>query len=363
MTKRELDNASASSLAQALEVEALAQSVNVHTDDLREALDRLHASAGPPNVHGPVARCADDERRAPTTGTKSSTTSSSGAPRRARWAARSGWRSTARAGKLDARARIDHLLDPGSFQELGTLVGGDDAPADAIVMGSGRIDGRPVMVAAEDFTVKAGTISQAGELEALPRRRDRGRRPRAAGHDARRRRASAPTGSAHAPHAHRHARPGALLGPRAARHRGARRVGRTRRAGRADVRLHGDEQPRVDLHGRPAGGARVAGRDDHQGRARRPGGRARERPDPQRRRPTTPPRSTSCARYLSYFPSSAWSYPPDDAGGDTGPRLVPEMLDIVPRNGRRVYDMRKVIDVVFDAGSLLRGATRVRPVR
>ena len=27
------------------------------------------------------------------------------------------------------------------------------------------------------------------------------------------------------------------------------------------------------------------------------------------------------------------------------------MLDIVPRNGRRVYDMRKVIDVVFDADS------------
>jgi 2-(1,2-epoxy-1,2-dihydrophenyl)acetyl-CoA isomerase len=38
MTKRELDNASASSLAHALEVEALAQSVNVHTEDTREAL-------------------------------------------------------------------------------------------------------------------------------------------------------------------------------------------------------------------------------------------------------------------------------------------------------------------------------------
>ena len=63
------------------------------------------------------------------------------------------------SGKLDARARIDHLLDPGSFLELGTLVGGDENPADAIVMGSGRVDGRPVMVAAEDFTVKAGTIS------------------------------------------------------------------------------------------------------------------------------------------------------------------------------------------------------------
>ena len=38
MTKRELDHASTSSLAHALEVEALAQTVNVHTDDLREAL-------------------------------------------------------------------------------------------------------------------------------------------------------------------------------------------------------------------------------------------------------------------------------------------------------------------------------------
>src|SRR5919107_2565274 len=81
------------------------------------------------------------------------------------------------AGKLDARARIAHLLDEGSFLELGTLVGGEDAPADAIVTGSGRIDGRPVLVAAEDFTVKAGTISQAAnskryrvaELAALDR--------------------------------------------------------------------------------------------------------------------------------------------------------------------------------------------------
>ena len=37
-TKREIDNASAMSLAQALEIEALAQSVNVQTEDLREAL-------------------------------------------------------------------------------------------------------------------------------------------------------------------------------------------------------------------------------------------------------------------------------------------------------------------------------------
>jgi len=56
--------------------------------------------------------------------------------------------------------------------------------------------------------------------------------------------------------------------------------------------------------------------------------------------------------YLSYFPSSAWSYPAADLdGADVGPRLVPEILDIVPRNGRKVYEIRDVIDVVFDDSS------------
>ena len=60
-------------------------------------------------------------------------------------------------GKLDARARVAHLLDDGSFREIGTLVGGD-IPADGIIAGSGTIDGNPVMVGAEDFTTMAGTI-------------------------------------------------------------------------------------------------------------------------------------------------------------------------------------------------------------
>ena len=51
MTKRELDNARAMSLAQALEVEALAQSVNVNTDDMREALTAW-MERRPPNFTG-----------------------------------------------------------------------------------------------------------------------------------------------------------------------------------------------------------------------------------------------------------------------------------------------------------------------
>src|SRR6185437_10703920 len=69
------------------------------------------------------------------------------------------------AGKLDARARIAHLLDPGTFTEIGTVVGGAEAPADAVVIGSGTIDGRPVMVASEDFTVLAGTIGSAANAK------------------------------------------------------------------------------------------------------------------------------------------------------------------------------------------------------
>src|ERR1700744_4856325 len=60
-------------------------------------------------------------------------------------------------GKPAARARIDHLLDPGTFRELGTLVGGEIA-ADGIVVGSGLINGSPVMLGAEDFTTMAGSM-------------------------------------------------------------------------------------------------------------------------------------------------------------------------------------------------------------
>src|SRR6202040_1906132 len=54
-------------------------------------------------------------------------------------------------------------------------------------------------------------------------------------------------------------------------------------------------------------------------------------------------------RYLSYFPASAWSYPSSSPASDASePRATPQLLDIVPRGNRRVYDMRALLDVVFD---------------
>jgi acetyl-CoA carboxylase carboxyltransferase component len=70
--------------------------------------------------------------------------------------------------KLDARQRIELLFDPGTFVEIGAFAaglteGGDTpAPADGLVAGFGLIEGRPVLAGAEDFTVLAGSIGDAG---------------------------------------------------------------------------------------------------------------------------------------------------------------------------------------------------------
>src|SRR3954447_3808354 len=71
-------------------------------------------------------------------------------------------------GKLDARARMDLLLDPGTFREIGLLathLGKLDSPtpADGVICGTGFIDGRPVCTASYDFTVQGGSIGPVGE--------------------------------------------------------------------------------------------------------------------------------------------------------------------------------------------------------
>ena len=58
-------------------------------------------------------------------------------------------------------------------------------------------------------------------------------------------------------------------------------------------------------------------------------------------------------RFLAYLPSSAWELPPErqPAGGDRRDRCEEELLDIVPRDRRRLYDMRRVLELVLDRGS------------
>ena len=65
----------------------------------------------------------------------------------------------AEQGKLFVRDRLALLLDDGSFVEDALLANtlAEDLPADGVVTGVGRVEGRPVVVVANDPTVKAGS--------------------------------------------------------------------------------------------------------------------------------------------------------------------------------------------------------------
>ncbi len=69
-------------------------------------------------------------------------------------------------GSLTARERILLLLDEGSFRELEVLVVQQNDPqaestlGDGVVTGYGKVDGRPVYVYAQDFTVQGGALGE-----------------------------------------------------------------------------------------------------------------------------------------------------------------------------------------------------------
>jgi len=73
------------------------------------------------------------------------------------------------AGKLTSRQRLELLLDKATFQEIGqhskhhsTDLGLDkkEIPADAVVCGTGKINGRTVAVFSQDFTVIGGSLGK-----------------------------------------------------------------------------------------------------------------------------------------------------------------------------------------------------------
>lgn len=252
-------------------------------------------------------------------------------------------------GQLNARERVDYLLDPGSFRELGTLVG--DVPGDGIVAGAGRIDGRAVMIGAEDFTVLAGSIGSGSTSKryrlaelALAERIPLIMLLEGAGHRGGGGGGRAPTDlliqakcSGKVPVV------SAVMGASAGH--GALIVPMSDfsvmtddasvfTAGPPVVRESlGEEISKEDLGGPSVAVAsglihNVAPSDEI---------------------------ALDMLRvYLSFFPSSAWSYAPHlpaTQSDDQGFRSTDELLSVIPSDSRRVYDMRAVLDVVFDDGS------------
>jgi acetyl-CoA carboxylase carboxyltransferase component len=269
------------------------------------------------------------------------------------------------AGRLAIRERIDFLVDPGSFREQGPIAGhsevGDDgrlrsfAPAN-YVLGIAKLDGRPCVVGGEDFTQRGGSPSPAGlrksvhaEGLALQYRLPLVRLLQGGGGSVVGTRGRPSPDPVYAPHRFRSiadamatapvvsAALGAVAGFPAARLVASHLALMTRTtaqvlvAGPAVVeRALGERRTKEDL-----GAARIHEQsgvvdlvvdDEHEAFG-------------------------AIRRFLSYLPSNVFELPPRADDRDDRERCEEPLLSIVPRDRRKVYDMRRLVDLVVDRES------------
>jgi acetyl-CoA carboxylase carboxyltransferase component len=282
------------------------------------------------------------------------------------------------SGRLTVRERVERLFDPDTFHETGAIAGRgsydesgrlvDFLPANTVV-GHGRVDGRRAAVQGDDFTVRGGAADAAIWEKAVYAER--------LAHDLRiplvrlvdgtggggSVKSLEQMGFSYVPPL-----PGfdlvvanlarvpvvaAALGPVAGL--GAARVV----CSHFSVIVEGSAQlfvagpPVVAMAGmgeapdkEQLGGARM------QARAGAVDNVAAEEEDAL----------AQLKRFLSYLPGNAWEAPPVAGSTDPPDRREQELLSIVPRDQRRPYKMRRVLELVLDRGSLFElGAAFGRP--
>jgi acetyl-CoA carboxylase carboxyltransferase component len=283
-------------------------------------------------------------------------------------------------GRLTVRERIDHLVDPNSFHEIGAVSGMGEydengeltllTPANC-VFGRARIDGRTVVVVGDDFTVRGGSADAS--ISAKPLMAEE------MAHDFRLPilriiegsggggsvRTIETKGAANLPGGiggnrwYRYTTenmarvPVVALGLGSVAGLGAARLAASHYsvmtktsamfvAGPPVVKRLGQDLSKQDL-----GGAEIqtrAGAVDH----------AVE----------TEQEAFACARrFLSYLPSSVYELPPTIPCNDDPERSEEQLMKAVPRSRRQVYKMRPIIEAVVDKGSFFEVATNFgRPV-
>ena len=271
-------------------------------------------------------------------------------------------------GRLTIRERIAGVVDPGSFKEVGTLTGQGRYEGGALqgvtpapyVMGLAAIDGRPVAVGGEDFTVRGG-ISWSGDRK----KGGQGGFVEDLAHHYRIPLVNLIDGSGGSvtsiqrrghsvfPGVHGFERSVELMGevPVVCAVLGTAAGGPAGRAilshwsvmvkGTSQVfaagppvveRSLGQKLTKEELGG-PAVAVDLAGTIDNVA--------ADEKQCFEMIR-----------RYLSYMPQNVWELPPVIRSDDPVDRCEDELLKIVPESRRQPYDMRKLIRMVVDRGSM-----------
>lgn len=271
-------------------------------------------------------------------------------------------------GRLTIRERVAKLVDKDSFKEVGTLTGQgkyDGATLKGVtpapyVMGLASIDGRPVAVGGEDFTIRGGSSwsgdrkkgGQGGFIEDL-----------AASYciplvnliDGSGGSVTSINKRGHSifPGVHGFERSVELLGkvPVVSAVLGTAAGGPAGRAILSHWSVMVDGTSHVFAAGPPVverslgqkiskedlGGPQIA--VDHAGTI-------------DNRVESEEACFAELRRFLSFMPSNVWEAPPAVAGSDPVDRCDEELLSIVPKDRRKPYNMRKLIGHIVDKGSV-----------
>jgi len=272
-------------------------------------------------------------------------------------------------GRLTIRERVDALLDPGSFREIGPIAGLSHTEEDGthftpanFVLGFGKIADRPVIAAGEDFTINAGSPNLGGLRKSIYTEElaCQYRVPLVRLHEGAGGSVTGAAGKGQAPlppspvyEAHRFASVGrtlasvpvataalgAVAGLPAVRLVSAHYCVMTRRTAQVLVggpklveRALGQKVTKEQL-----GGAELHERtgviddvveDEHEAFA-------------------------AISRFLSYLPQNVWELPPVIPTDDPRDRAEDFLANIVPANRRMVFDMRRLVRAVLDKDSFL----------
>ncbi len=271
-------------------------------------------------------------------------------------------------GRLSIRERIDGLVDAGSFNEIGTLTGQGRYEAGRLVgatpapyvMGLAQIDGRPVAVGGEDFTVRGGTSwsgdrkkgGQGGFVEDLAHQY---RVPLVNLIDGAGGSVTSITRRGHSvfPGVHGFERSVQLLGevPVVCAVMGSAAGGP---AGRA-ILSHWSVMVQDTSHVFAAGPPVVERSLGQKITKEELGGAAMAVATAGTIDNVVADEQQCLAmirRYLSYMPRHVWELPPMGERSDPADRAEEELRRIVPENRRRPYDMRRLIRLIADVGSI-----------
>ena len=270
-------------------------------------------------------------------------------------------------GRLTVRERIDLLLDTDSFHEIGALAGrsaydGDgrltDFTPSNFVLGTGRIGGRRVVVGGDDFTVrggaadaKVGNKSGYGEQLALEMRLPLVRLIDGSGGGGSVKTLEM-TGYSYVPELRGFETTMKLMGHvpvvcacmGSVAGLGAVRV----TISHFSLMVKGTSQlfvagpPVVERGlGKPVGKNELGGSQIH----------ARGSSAVDNEVESEEEAFEAIKRFLSYLPQNVWQAPPRVESGDAPGRRDEDLLSIIPRDRRRMYEVRDIVHRVFDRDS------------